>query len=92
MLLASALTILGPRSGVAGAGAVGLGAIAERAGIVFGWVFAAHMVGAGVAAAVSGGLRASSGSYTSAWLLAGGLALAAAAASWLLPRRAEVAA
>ena len=65
---------------------------AERAGIVFGWVFAAHMVGAGVAAAVSGGLRASSGSYTSAWLLAGSLALAAAAASWLLPRRATQAA
>ena len=58
----------------------------ERAGIVFGWIFAAHMIGAGVAAAVSGALRAASGDYTSAWLLAGALAVAAAAASLLLPR------
>ena len=59
---------------------------AERGGIVFGWVFAAHMIGAGVAAATSGALRASSGDYTSAWLLAGALAVAAAGASLLLPR------
>lgn len=59
---------------------------AERGGIVFGWVFAAHMVGAGVAAAASGALRAASGSYTSAWLLAGALAVIAAGASLGLPR------
>ncbi|WP_296664567.1 MFS transporter [Demequina sp.] len=59
---------------------------AERGGIAFGWVFASHMVGAGVAAAVSGAMRSVSGSYTSAWLLAGGLAIAAAAASLALPR------
>jgi sugar phosphate permease len=58
----------------------------ERGGIVFGWVFAAHMIGAGVAAAASGALRAASSTYTSAWLLAGALAVAAAAASLLLPR------
>jgi predicted MFS family arabinose efflux permease len=58
----------------------------ERGGIVFGWVFAAHMVGAGAAAAASGALRAASGDYTSAWLLAGVLAVAAAAASLVLPR------
>jgi MFS family permease len=58
----------------------------ERGGIVFGWVFAAHMVGAAVAAAASGALRAASGDYTSAWLLAGGLAVSAAAASLVLPR------
>ncbi|GGK83782.1 MFS transporter [Ornithinimicrobium pekingense] len=57
----------------------------ERGGIVFGWVFAAHMIGAGVAAAASGALRAASGDYTSAWLLAGGLAVAAALASLALP-------
>lgn len=62
---------------------------AERGGIVFGWVFAAHMIGAGAAAAASGALRAASGSYTSAWLLAGGLAALAAAASFLLPRNVE---
>ncbi|WP_148574983.1 MFS transporter [Nocardioides caldifontis] len=58
----------------------------ERAGIVFGWVFAAHMIGAGVAAAASGAMRAASGDYTSAWVLAGALAVAAAGASLLLPR------
>jgi MFS family permease len=58
----------------------------ERGGIVFGWVFAAHMVGAGAAAAASGALRAVSGDYTSAWLLAGTLAVTAATASLALPR------
>lgn len=58
----------------------------ERGGIVFGWVFAAHMIGAGAAAAASGAMRAASGSYTSAWLLAGALAVAAAAASLAIPR------
>lgn len=59
---------------------------AERGGIAFGWVFAAHMVGAGVAAAVSGAMREATGAYTTAWLLAGVLALAAGAASLALPR------
>lgn len=58
----------------------------ERGGIVFGWIFAAHMIGAGVAAAASGALRAASGDYTSSWLLAGALAVTAAAASLTLPR------
>jgi hypothetical protein len=58
---------------------------AERGGIIFGWVFAAHMIGASAAAAVSGAMRAASGDYTSAWLLRGALALAAAAASLTLP-------
>jgi sugar phosphate permease len=42
----------------------------ERAGIVFGWVFASHMVGAGVAAAAAGWIRESTGSYLLAWLSA----------------------
>ena len=58
----------------------------ERGGILFGWVFAAHMIGASAAAAASGALRAESGSYTSAWLLAGALAVTAAAVSLALPR------
>lgn len=58
----------------------------ERGGIVFGWVFAAHMIGASAAAAVSGALRTASGDYTSAWLLAGALAVAAAVASLTLRR------
>jgi predicted MFS family arabinose efflux permease len=64
----------------------------ERGGIVFGWVFAAHMIGAGVAAAASGALRTASGDYTSAWLLAGALAVTAAAASLVLPRSGQAAA
>ena len=58
----------------------------EKGATVFGWVFAAHMVGAAAAAAVSGAMRASSGDYLTAWILAGGLALAAAVAVLLIPR------
>jgi len=58
----------------------------DKGAIVFGWVFAAHMVGAAAAAAVSGSLRASSGDYLGAWLLAGVLAIAAAGAVFFIPR------
>ena len=51
----------------------------ERAGVVFGWVFAAHMVGAGVAASFAGWIRTTQGDYFSAWITAGGLCVAAAA-------------
>lgn len=43
----------------------------ERSGIVFGWVFASHMVGAGVAASVGGVIRTSTGDYAAAWFAAG---------------------
>jgi len=39
-------------------------------GVVFGWVFASHMVGAGIGASVAGWLRTTTGSYSSAWILA----------------------
>ena len=58
----------------------------ERAGVVFGWVFASHMVGAGVAASFAGWIRTSQGDYLLAWLTAGGLCLAAAVACLLVPR------
>jgi hypothetical protein len=58
----------------------------ELGGIVFGWIFAAHMVGGGVAAIASGALRSAQGDYVLAWLLAGGLALAAGVASTAVPR------
>jgi sugar phosphate permease len=57
----------------------------EKGAIVFGWVFAAHMVGAAVAAAASGALRAANGDYLSAWILAGVLALLAAGACLVIP-------
>lgn len=60
---------------------------AERAGVVFGWVFAAHMVGAGVAASFAGWVRQSQGDYLLAWLTAGGLCLLAAFVCLSIPQR-----
>lgn len=59
----------------------------EKAGVVFGWVFASHMVGAGVAASYAGWIRQSHGDYFIAWLTAAGLCLAAAVACLMIPRR-----
>jgi sugar phosphate permease len=49
-----------------------------RSGVVFGWVFASHMVGAGVAASYAGWVRSSTGDYQTAWLTAGALCVVAA--------------
>ena len=57
----------------------------EKAGVVFGWIFAAHMVGAGVAASYAGLIRQTSGDYFGAWMTAGGLCIVAAAAVLLIP-------
>ena len=61
----------------------------QRAGVVFGWVFASHMVGAGVAASFAGWVRQSEGDYLLAWLTAGGLCVLAAALCLLVPRTAR---
>ena len=58
----------------------------EEGTIVFGWVFASHMVGAAVAASVSGVLRSATGDYLSAWLIAGALAILAGLACLAIPR------
>ena len=58
----------------------------ERGPIVFGWVFASHMIGAAVAAAVTGAIRQANGDYSTAWFLAGALALAAGLACLAIPR------
>lgn len=58
----------------------------ERAGVVFGWVFAAHMVGAGVAASYAGWIRQSTGEYLLAWISAGVLCLVAAGLCVTIPR------
>ena len=50
----------------------------ERASIVFGWVVAAHQVGAAFAAFAAGWLRTTTGAYTLAFMGAGALCLAAA--------------
>ena len=64
----------------------------ERGPVVFGWVFASHMIGAAFAASVSGWMRDAMGDYASAWFLAGGLAVLAAVASLLIPARGRVSA
>ena len=58
-----------------------------RAPVVFGWVFASHQVGSAFAAFGGGVIRDVTGSYDPAWLVAGALCIAAAAMSFLIPRR-----
>ena len=50
----------------------------ERAGVVFGWVFASHQLGAAAAAWAAGAVRGAEGSYTLAFAVAGALAVVAA--------------
>lgn len=59
----------------------------ERSAAVFGWVFASHMVGAGVAASYAGWVRKDTGGYLLAWLTAGALCLLAAILCLLVPTR-----
>ncbi|MEU3452821.1 MFS transporter [Micromonospora sp. NPDC006766] len=54
--------------------------------VVFGWVFAAHQVGAAVAATGAGLVRDQLGEYTLAWYAAGALSIGAAGLSLLLRR------
>ena len=61
----------------------------QRSSMVFGWVFAAHMVGAGVAASYAGWVRQSTGDYYTAWLTAGGLCVFAAMACLAISRSPE---
>jgi MFS family permease len=62
----------------------------EKSGVVFGWVFASHMVGAGIAASYAGVVRQVSGDYLVAWLTAGGLCVLAAGLCLLIPKVAVV--
>ena len=50
----------------------------QRSGVVFGWVYASHMIGAGIAASFAGAVRAQTGDYRIAWLTAGALCVGAA--------------
>ncbi len=59
----------------------------DRGAIVFGWVFASHMIGAAAAAAVSGAIRDATGDYGPAWIVAGVLAVLAAGACLAIPAR-----
>ena len=58
----------------------------SRSGVVYGWVFASHMIGAGIASSFAGWIRQSHGSYTIAWYTASGLCIAAALTMLLIKR------
>ncbi len=49
----------------------------ENVGVVFGWIFASHQIGAAVAAGIAGGLRDWLGDYTLAFIGGGALCLLA---------------
>jgi sugar phosphate permease len=59
----------------------------ERAGIMFGWIAAAHQAGAATAAGVAGLIRADLGSYLAAFTLSGALCLGAALLVLFIGRR-----
>jgi sugar phosphate permease len=61
----------------------------EDGPIVFGWVMAAHQVGASVAALGAGVIRAQLGAYQLAFMTSGGMCLVAAAMALAIGRRAR---
>ena len=58
----------------------------EAAPVVFGWVAAAHQIGAASAAFLAGALRASEGRYLEAFVIAGATGLVAAAMALMIQR------
>ncbi|MBO3664628.1 MFS transporter [Microbacterium stercoris] len=58
----------------------------ERGPLVFGWVFASHQLGAGVATVLAGIVRDATGQYTIAWFAAAGLCVVAALVSLRIRR------
>jgi len=61
----------------------------ERSGVVFGWVFASHMIGAGFASVFAGIIRDLQGTYLIAWITAASLCMLATAAVWTLRNDSE---
>jgi sugar phosphate permease len=59
----------------------------DRAGVAFGWIFAAHMIGASVAAYGAGFSRTALETYLPAFYCAGVACLVAAMAVWTLQKR-----
>ena len=58
----------------------------ERGPLVFGWVFASHQIGAGIASVLAGMVRDHTGQYTVAWFAAAGLCAVAALVSATIRR------
>lgn len=63
----------------------------EQAGVAFAWIFAAHQLGAAAAAWGAGAIRTQTGDYGLAFLVAGALAVAAAALVLAIRRRSTAA-
>jgi len=61
-------------------------AFGDAGTIVFGWVFAAHQVGAAIASVAAGAIRDATGEYTGAWFSAAVLCTVAAVISWTIRR------
>ena len=57
-----------------------------NSGLIYGWVFASHMIGAAIAAGFAGWIRQYQGDYFIAWILAAVLCLVAAGYSLTLRR------
>lgn len=58
----------------------------DRAGVVFGWVFGSHMVGAGIASSMAGWIREAYGDYQWAFIISGIACMLAALAVALIPK------
>ena len=59
----------------------------ERAGVAFGWIFAAHKIGAAVAAFGGGLSRTYLGAYTPGFYVAGAACVVAALSVWMIGRK-----
>jgi sugar phosphate permease len=59
----------------------------QRAGIVFGWIFAAHQLGAAVAASAAGLIRTELGDYLPAFIAAGSIGIVAGVMSLFIGRK-----
>jgi sugar phosphate permease len=59
----------------------------HNVGVVYGWVFAAHMIGAAIAAWVAGLVRENVGDYAAAFVAAGWIAIVAGFAALAIRRR-----
>lgn len=62
----------------------------QNVGIVYGWVYAAHQLGAAVAAFVAGVVREHVGDYSAAFVAAGWIAIVAGFAALAIKRRAPL--
>ena len=61
----------------------------HNVGVVYGWIFAAHMLGAAIAAWVAGIVRESVGDYAAAFVAAGWIAIVAGVAALAIRRQAS---